>query len=85
MSSDRLSSFHEETYINKFNQFIRPGDRVAVVSTGYSHNINEYMGVFKGVRKINGKVVSVQVRKTDGGLVCTLPARRIFKISGSLD
>ena len=81
------------TYINKFGQLIRPGDRVVCVTTGYSHSVATREGVFVGVSPRNSPQVRterrvwVYDRKTNTGqyemksVIVTCHSGRVFKLA----
>lgn len=40
-----------EPFINSIGQVINPGDKVVAVTTGYSHRVRVFTGIFEGVRR----------------------------------
>lgn len=40
-----------EPFTNSIGQVINPGDKVVAVTTGYSHRVSVFTGIFEGVRR----------------------------------
>ncbi len=40
-----------EAFTNELGDVIQPGDKVLIITSGYGHNVNRYVGVFLGLRK----------------------------------
>lgn len=53
------------SFVNHLNQEINPGDKVVVVTTGYSHRVNVREGIFIGVHKNGGVQCEVDSEKYD--------------------
>jgi hypothetical protein len=61
MSRGRVNTFHAETFINKFNQEVNPGDKIVFAATAWK-NTRLKEGVYDGVNKNkSGEVQSVRV------------------------
>jgi len=59
-----MSNVELKTFVNRIKQNIEPGDKVIIVTTGYSHNVCISEGIYEGMK--NEKVTctkAVEKRK----------------------
>lgn len=60
-SRGRVNTFHVESFNNRYNQEVKPGDKVVFAATSWKHTRLE-PGIFDGVNKNQkGEVQSVRV------------------------
>jgi hypothetical protein len=60
-----ISELVEEPFVNSIGQTINPGDTIVAITTGYSHRVSTFTGVFKGVRrsKQTGEIVGSSIEQ----------------------
>ena len=51
LKSTAKVNYLQESFINQFNQVIRPGDAIIAISSGYAHSVNIREATYLGLRR----------------------------------
>lgn len=80
MSRKRVNTFNVEPFVNHIGQTLNSGDRVVAVTTGYSHRVNTFEGIFEGVyRGANQEISGTRI-----GLVPVKWLEQVFSDDGEI-